>query len=82
MNRTLEDLRVLLGPPSRFQIDAEPSRRKRPVLTTVRWACGCRAEGSGLRSLALLACASHAPASAPNGTRRHLPRLSSLLSRP
>jgi hypothetical protein len=81
VNCTLIELRARLGSPARFQIDAEPSRRKRPVVTTVRWTCGCSAVGAGLKALALSTCAAHATESSEtNGLR--IPRLASLLSRP
>jgi hypothetical protein len=79
VNRTLTDLRAQLGAPSRFQIDAEPARRKRPVVTSVLWRCGCSAEGTALTSLALAPCREHRT----ERTRFHGVRvLGSLLTRP
>ena len=81
VNRTLTDLQSQLGTPARFQIDAEPSHRKCPVTTTVRWRCGCRAEGSGLRALHLSPCAQHAPAPEPARLGFRVPFIGALLGR-
>jgi hypothetical protein len=79
VNRTLTELRAELGVPARFAIDAEARRRKTPVITSVRWTCGCRAEGPGLRSLVLQRCVQHRVADArPAG--RGVALLRSLLS--
>jgi hypothetical protein len=82
VNHTLPALRARLGRPARFQIDAEPSRRRRPVVATVRWDCGCLAEGPGFDALTLQACGAHAAAPSLGATLRQVPGLSSLLSRP
>jgi hypothetical protein len=79
VNRTLLDLREQLGAPVRFQIDAEPARRKRPVVTTVRWPCGCTAAGASLTSLTLAPCLEHAP---DRPRFRGVPVLGGLLTRP
>jgi len=83
VNRTLVDLRAQLGAAQRFQIEAEPARRRSPVLVHVRWACGCRAAGPGFARLDLQACATHramAPERRP--LMRALPLIGGLLTRP
>jgi len=82
VNRTLIDLRARLGSPVRFHIDAEPGRKRRPVVAHVRWACGCHATGPGFGRLALAACAVHRPSEAERcGPMRVLPFIGALLSR-
>jgi hypothetical protein len=83
VNQSLRDLRAQLGAPLRFQIDAEPNRRKRPVIVTVRWRCGCTATGTGLDRLDAAGCAQHRLASAPPRVpARTRPLLGTLLGRP
>ena len=80
VNRTLTDLRAQLGSPARFHIDAEPARKRTPVLTTVHWSCGCSATGAGFDRLLPRMCLAHGGTDARAGVRA-LPLLGSLLSR-
>jgi hypothetical protein len=82
VHQTLTDLRRQLGSAYRVQIDAEPDRRKRPVIVTVRWRCGCSAGGTHLRALLAAPCRAHR--SAAEGERPRgggIPLLRTLISR-
>ncbi len=82
VNRTLIALRAELGAPDRFHIDAEPGRKRLPVVAGVHWSCGCRAAGPGFGRLELEACSAHRREPAE---RRHairaLPFIGALLTR-
>jgi hypothetical protein len=79
---TLRDLRAQLGRAYRIQIDAQPKRRKRPVVITAQWACGCSAAGTHLRSLVRTPCVAHGTAADRSRARfGAIPVLGGLLTR-
>ncbi len=82
VNRTLVDLRAQLGAPQRFRIDAEPARKRSPVVVHAGWACGCHAAGPGFERLELQPCTGHGGAAERRPRMRALPLIGGLLTRP